>query len=279
VKSVRLLSLPYHRGEPRVGMGAGPPMLLEEHGLVDALEQAGIAVEVEEVGDVEREGVIPRTLELDRRLAARVREALEHGALPLVLSGNCNSCLGTVAGLGEAPAVVWFDAHADFDTPEDNQSGFFDVLSLALLTGTGWNALDESIEGFQPVEERNVALVGVRDLEPYQARRLESSAVRTVYGADLDGLETVLDEIAERRPSAYLHVDLDSLDPSEGRANEYAAPGGLALDHLRHAIRLAADRFEIRAAAVTAYDPGADPDRRMARTAVDVVVAVAEAAV
>jgi arginase len=279
VKSVQLLSLPYHRGEPRVGMGTGPSTLLEEHDLVGALRRAGFSVEVEEIADVDRDGVIPRTLELDRRLAARVREALARGELPLVLSGNCNSCLGTVAGLGEAPAAIWFDAHADFDTPQDNQSGFFDALALGLLTGTGWNALDESIEGFQPVEERNVALVGVRDLAPYQARRLESSAVRPVYGADLDGLEAILDEIAARRPRAYLHVDLDSLDPSEGRANEYAAPGGLTLEQLRDAIRLAADRFEIRAAAVTAYDPAVDPDRTMGRTAVDVVVAVAKAAV
>jgi arginase len=180
---------------------------------------------------------------------------------------------------------VWFDAHADFDTPEDNRSGFFDVLGLSLLTGTGWESLGESISGLEFVDEPNVALVGVRDLALYQRARLEGSAVRTVHGNEIRklglgaALVPVLDEISSRAPRVYLHVDLDSLDPSEGRANQFAAPGGLSLAELRAALGLVSERFDVRAAAVTAYDPAVDEDGRMGRTAVEVVAAVALAAV
>jgi arginase family enzyme len=54
-------------------------------------------------------------------------------------AGNCNSCLGTTAGLDPRSAslgVVWFDAHPDFDTP-DRSLGFFDGMGLAILTGSG----------------------------------------------------------------------------------------------------------------------------------------------
>jgi arginase len=43
-------------------------------------------------------------------------------------------------------AGLWLDAHADFDTPEDNL-GFTDVMGLAILTGGCWRALRETIPG------------------------------------------------------------------------------------------------------------------------------------
>jgi len=283
---MQLISMPYHRGRPRVGMGNGPTARLDDHGLIAELRRRGLTVEHEEIPDVDGEGEVERTLELDRVLAGRVRAAIEADRLPLVLSGNCNSCLGTVGGVGERGlGVVWFDAHADFDTPEDNRSGFFDVLGLSLLTGTGWESVGEPIAGLEYVDEANVALVGVRDLALYQRARLDGSAVRAVHGNQLRklGLEAalvpVLDEISAVAPRASLHVDLDSLDPTEGRANEFAAPGGLSLAELRTALSLVSERFVVQAAAVTAYDPSLDEDGRMAPTAVEVVTAVAQASV
>ena len=145
VSSVQILSLP----------GRGPSELLERHGLRDELERRGLATEVEELAESGERTEIARTFDLDRVLAARVRTATERYAFPLVLAGECASCLGTVGGLDyERVGVVWFDAHADFDTPDDNLSGFFDVMALAILTGSGWRALRESIPGFRAVEER-----------------------------------------------------------------------------------------------------------------------------
>jgi arginase len=189
------------------------------------------------------------------------------------------SCLGTVAGLGPLDlGVVWFDAHADFDTPEDNLSGFFDVMALSLLTGTGWRALRETIPGFRAVEERNVVLVGVRDLEPYQRSRLEASAVNVVADAPRMGqIATAIDDLTRRVQEVYLHVDLDVLDPAEVRANEHAAPGGLALEALREAIVVVGEWLVVRAAAIAGYDPEFDPDGTAGRAAVEIAAAAAEA--
>ena len=46
--------------------------------------------------------------------------------------------------------VVWFDAHADFDTAEDNRSGFFDVFALPILAGDAWQALAGALDGLGP---------------------------------------------------------------------------------------------------------------------------------
>jgi arginase len=85
----------------------------------------------------------------------------------------------------------------------------------------------------------------------------------------------VLDRLTGATPNIYLHIDLDSLDPVEGRTNEYAAPGGVLLTELESAIGAIFDRFLVAAAAVTAYDPTLDRDGRMGKTAVRVIEAIA----
>lgn len=274
--SVRLLSVPYDSARPDVGMGAGPAALIGQ-GIEAALRSAGHQVAREEVriGD-ELVPEIARTFAINRRLAELVGAAVRESAFPLVLTGNCNACLGTVAGLGAGPrrAVLWLDAHADLDTPEDNESGFFDVMALSILTGACWRRQASLLPGFRPVAEEDVVLLGARDLEPYQRRRLEASNVRAV---DMGSLAPALSALAPA--DLYLHLDVDVLDPSEGRANRYAAPGGPSADEVAAAIGAAGERLSIRAATISAYDPAVDPEGRVARTAVRLAVAIADAAV
>ena len=271
----RLLCHPFHNGLEGIGMGAGPLRLIGDPGL------AGWETETIEPPDPDDPEIV-RIAEADRRLARSVRSAVRAGALPLVLAGNCNSCLGTTAGLDATAGslgVVWFDAHPDFDTP-DRSLGFFDGMGLAILTGNGWELLRDTIPGFTPVAERDVVLVGVRDIESHQRAPLEASSLRVLAGASFgeEALTHALDDLRQRVSRVYLHIDLDALDPSEGRANPFAADGGLSLSALESAIDLVFARFEVSAAALTAYDPRLDGDGRMARAALHLLAAVARGA-
>jgi arginase len=269
---MRLISFPFHNGRRGVSLGAGAATLAADAELRGGLEDAGWQVAASEIEPIdESEAEIARTIELVRRLAGSVREAIGQGEFPLVLAGNCTSCLGTVAGLGgEGLGVVWFDAHADFDDPEENTSGFFDVMGLAMLTGRGWRALRETIPGHRPIAEANVVLAGVRDLEPYQRERLDVAQVRAVPGSiDQGAFADAISGLAATASRAYLHVDLDSVDSAEARANEYAAAGGPSAAHLCECIGIACERLDVAGAAITAYDPSLDYDGRtlqLART-------------
>jgi arginase len=266
--ALRLIAWPYHAGLRDVSVGLGASALARDDAFRAALAADGVAVTGETIPPVDEAlPEVARIFELDRRLAARVAAARADGAFPFVLAGNCCSCLGTVAGSG-APGVVWFDAHADFDTPDDNLSGFTDVMGLAILTGSGWRALRETIPGFAAVEEADVVLAGVRDLEPYQRARLAASAVRTVPGAiEPAALADALDRVHESVTRVYLHIDLDALDAVVGRANAYAAPGGPSLDRLLGGVDAVFDRFEVVAAALASYDPREDRDGAIAAAA------------
>ena len=124
---------PYHAGLVDAGMGLGATTLAADERLHQALGQEVDEVTVERVEPVDPPlPELARIFELDRRLAWRVADARDRGQFPLVLGGNCISCLGTTAGVRDERdlGVIWLDAHADFDTPEDNLSGFTDVMGL-----------------------------------------------------------------------------------------------------------------------------------------------------
>ncbi|MFZ2044446.1 MAG: arginase family protein, partial [Trebonia sp.] len=79
-----------------------------------------------------------RLAALYRQLAGAVSDAVRHGDRPVVVSGDCTTALGTVAGLQHAgidPGIVWFDAHGDVQTLETTASGYLGGLPLRLLVG------------------------------------------------------------------------------------------------------------------------------------------------
>jgi arginase len=121
------------------------------------------------------------------------------------------------------------------------------------------------------VPERDVLLVGVRDLDDHQRERLERSNISVSWGS----ADPVLEAFDPDPSRLYLHVDLDSLDPSVGRANEFAAPDGLPLERVLMLQREAVEAFEPVCAAVTAYNPDFDSDGKMAGAAGEIVLGLA----
>jgi arginase len=268
---VELIVVPYDSGHRGARMGAGPEHLVRA-GLPARLAAAGHDVGVRLVESRSSWRSEVRTaFELAGLIADEVRDTRSSGAFPLVLSGNClQAALGTVAAL-EAPAVFWFDAHADFNTPETTIGGFLDGMALATLTGRCWTQLSSAIPGFQPVAESRVTLIGSRDLDPLEASALDRSAVRRLSVASLRAPP-------DGAAAGYVHLDLDVLDPSGGAANSYAVPGGLTRGDVESALDSIALGTPVVGAALTAYDPAADSRGSVAESALALGVALLAAA-
>ena len=71
-----------------------------------------------------------------------------------------------------------------------------------------------------------------------------------------------------------VHIDLDVLDPRHGRANEYAADGGLSPDDILRVIEIARRRFTIVALELASFDPSCDEDGRVAAIGAEIVRAI-----
>jgi arginase len=273
-RGVHLIAVPYDSGIRGWRMGAGPTHLLES-GLEAHLRARGHAVQtrwIEAPADpppVE----IRTTFQLAASVADAVRQARSANGFPVILAGNCATAMGTLAGLVDAdPAVVWLDAHADFNTPDTTRSGFLDGMALAIATGRCWTQMAATIPGFRPIPESRVLLIGTRDIDPAEAALLDASTCTVLPPADIPPrLSGTLDTLRTRAETVYMHIDLDVLDPQEGRANAFAAPGGLLLDQLIGIIQALHRRFQIGAVALTAYDPSCDADARI-RSAAEAIL-------
>ncbi len=263
---IRLISVPYDTARREVRMGQGPGCF-PTHGVAERLNALGHDVATTSI-DVRSEfpAEVATAFEVMRLVADEVRHAVARREFPVILAGNCNTSVGTVSGLSpHRTGVVWFDGHADFETPESSSSGFIDGMGLAILTGHCWRTIAQSINGYRPVPEKHVILVGASDIDPLERSRLGQSQITylsdEVLNSD-DGdrmLGTALDQIGIEVDGIYLHVDLDVHDPRIARANHFRPPGGLTPQRLREAIRTTRNHSNILAASVNAYDPSVDP--------------------
>ncbi len=262
---IRLVSVPYHLGRARVGMGAGPDRLLAG-GAARAVAGPEAEVTVDEVtlpGPFEHE--IGSHFQLQGALANHVRKISAEGHFPIVLGGNCSSVLGVVAGLGAGHGgVVWFDAHADANTPETTSSGFLDGMPVAVLTGRCWRTMATSaIPGFAPVPDEHVVLAGVRSVDDNEQALLDTSQIGVVPAAGLSegaAFGQLLRALSVRAGGVHVHVDLDVIDLDDGRANEFAAAGGPTLDALDGAIRQIGEYCKVNSVSLTSYNPSVDDD-------------------
>ena len=267
--SVAISVVPYDSGHRALRMGAGPEHLLS-NGMEEALAATGhgVSSEVLEARSSFRTE-ITTTFELLEVVAQRVRAAAGSGDLPLVLSGNCIASVGALAGLAsvseEELGIVWFDGHADFNTPETTTSASLDGMGLSVALGHCWVQMARTIPGFRPVREDNVVLVGGRGADSPEKVRLRDSGVSVVEERRIrevgsaEALGAALDTVRARVGRVHVHLDLDVLDPAAvDLANEFAPEGGLTEEEVEESIRVIRERLEVASATVASYDPSFD---------------------
>jgi arginase len=277
--NIQIIQIPYDSGHKGIRTGRGPEHMLQ-HRVDQILRDNGHQVgsyRIESKASFTTE--IGTTFELDRLLAEQISSTISRNMFPIVLAGNCNSCLGTLAGLGQNRlGIVWFDAHGDFNTPETTITGFLDGMGLAMATGRCWRGLLRTIPGFSPIPEAGVVHIGARDLDPEEERLLQKSEIEVVTpGKEESGVrkavDTAFNKLRDKVARVYLHVDMDVLDVGEALPNHLAVPGGLSVEVVEEVIRMAKERFEVCAGAITSYDPDYDKDDKVLGAATRIIKA------
>ncbi|MBW3660630.1 MAG: arginase [Gemmatimonadetes bacterium] len=235
-ETIHILGVPIDLGAGRRGVDMGPSAL-RIAGVRERLQRLGY--EVVDLGDLPvrilesaEEGesharFLTEIAEVNRRLAERVRGILEDGALPLVLGGDHSISIGSLAGASawanaddEEIGLLWFDAHADMNTPETSPSGNIHGMPLAVALGHGPSELVE-IEGSRPkIRPEKTVLIGARAVDPGERRLIRESAMRafTMREIDEDGIVPVLEEalaiVTEGTIGFWVSWDMDFVDPN-----------------------------------------------------------------
>ncbi|ARS88428.1 arginase [Natrarchaeobaculum aegyptiacum] len=260
---VRIIGVPMDFGANRRGVDMGPSAI-RYAGLSDELERAG--VEPVDAGDL----FVPRAEERDpdasqpdrgnakflreiesvcTRLADEVAAALTEGAFPLVLGGDHSLAIGSMNGSARDATigVIWFDAHADLNTPQTSPSGNVHGMSLGAVLGR--EGAESMAWAHAPtVSEESIAYVGLRSLDDRERELLRDSDVTAFTMADIDdrGVTSVVEEAlavaTDGTDGVHLSLDLDWLDPRAAPGVGTPVRGGVTYREAHAALETIASR-------------------------------------
>ena len=222
------------------------------------------------------------------RLAAAVEGSLGRGRFPIVLGGDHSVAVGTVAGAArhfrkksggkKGLGLIWIDAHADMNTPLTSPSGNVHGMPLACLAGMGPKEL-VNLAGFVPaINPRNIALVGIRDVDQLERPHVKASGVRAFTMRDIDerGVRAVMTEAMEiaGRGTAGFHVsfDMDAIDPTDAPGVGTPVRGGFTYREAHLAMELICDAKRMTSLELVEVNPVLDEANRTAELAVELAL-------
>ena len=287
-RNVAILGVPMDLGSDRRGVDMGPSAI-RYAGLEAAIRATGRACRDD--GDLS----VPRPEPLARQDSAgdtashieeiisvcgsvrdRVGALIAEGTLPVILGGDHSISIGTVSGAAEAAeiGVLWFDAHGDFNTPQTSPSSNVHGMSLAALLGIG--SFESDAISATNLDQENVALIGIRELDPEESDQLRESDINVYTMAEVDerGLADVtrdaIEQVSGAHGGVHVSLDMDVLDPTEAAGVGTPVRGGVTYREAHIAMEQVATLGErLRSFDVVEVNPTLDTENATAELAVE----------
>jgi arginase len=293
-KSVTILGVPLDYGASMAGVGMGPAALRVAR-LNERIARLGYTVH--DLGDMRLER--PQTSpEIDdklkyvrqisnacEQLATEVKAILEAGEFPIIIGGDHSIAMGSFAGVvshfkkqDQTLGLIWFDAHADINTPETTPSGNIHGMPLAALLGYGAPELT-NIGGFSPkLDPRLCAHVGARDIDSGERELIKRLGIRffTMREIDERGLSACMDEavaIASRGTAGYaVTFDVDALDPGDAPGSGTLVRGGLTYREAHLGLEKIAEAGGMRLLEIVEINTALDVNNKTAELGVELIL-------
>lgn len=238
-----------------------------DHGDVEITRPSGVAAADE------NPKYLAEMIASSRRSAAAVKAILTLGEFPVILGGDHSIAIGTFSGIssffrerGKEIGLVWFDAHADINTPESSPSGNIHGMPLAALLGHGHEGL-VSLEGYAPkIDPKYVAHVGARDVDSGERREINRLGLRdnffTMSDIDRRGMLACVEDaiaIASQAPDGYaVTFDVDIIDPRFAPGSGTLVRGGITYREAHMALEVIAEDGGMRSFEIVEVNPMLD---------------------
>ena len=289
---VTLIGVPMDAGQRRAGCVMGPAAY-RVAGLAGAI--ADLGQQVTDRGDLALPAVVPpsacpnpavqnlaEVVAWAKTTSAAVAQALQAGALPMVLGGDHGLALGSVAGAaafaqsaGRPLFLLWLDAHSDFHTPLTTTSGNLHGTPVAYAAGrSGFDAFGP-FPAVIPAER--ICLYGIRSVDPAEHAALltHAIAINDMRVLDERGVVAPLREFlgAVQAANGMLHLslDVDFLDPSIAPAVGTTVPGGATFREAHLVMELLHESGLVTSLDLVELNPFLDERGKTANLMVDLV--------
>lgn len=216
-----------------------------------------------------------------------LRDILASEELPIILGGDHAIAIATFSALaqhyrdrGEDLGLIWFDAHADINTPETSPSGNIHGMPLAAILGRGHEAL-VGLAGFSPkLNPEYLAHIGARDVDDGERTQIESLSLRdnffTMSDIDSRGMRACVEDaiaIASKAPGGYaVTFDIDMLDPNFAPGSGTLVRGGATYREAHLALEIIAEHGGMRSFEIVEVNPLLDQSNITVELACDLIL-------
>ena len=286
-KKVGIVGIPLGFGAGQTGSELGVEAMrlssIRGKRLIDHIRDLGY--DVSDIGDVdvvkpnrppskgENPRFLPEMLASCRNMSASLKQILADDRIPVTLGGDHSIAIGTISGISsfvreqdQELGLIWFDAHADINSPETSDSGNIHGMPLATLLGYG-NAELVGLEGFSPkLNPEFCAHVGARDLDSGEKRRINELGLRdnffTMSDIDKRGMLACVEDaigIASKASGGFaVTFDVDMIDPRFAPGSGTLVRGGATYREAHLALEIIAEQGGMRSFEIVEVNPMLD---------------------
>jgi arginase len=292
--SVSLIGVPTDIGAGARGASMGPEAL-RVAGLREAIAQFGLTVQ--DCGNLQGpanpwlpavEGFrhLPEVVTWNQLVHDAVLSQLQAGHLPVMLGGDHCLAIGSISAVakhcraqGKKLRVLWFDAHADFNTATLTPSGNIHGMPVACLCGQGPAPL-VGVGGFsheQPaLHPKEIRQIGIRSVDAGEKKLVHEMGIEVFDMRYIDemGMRHAMElALALMDGNTHLHVslDVDFLDPTIAPGVGTTVRGGPTYREAQLCMEMIADTGRLASLDIVELNPAFDMRNQTAELAVDLV--------
>ena len=291
VGGVSLIGVPTDVGAGTMGARMGPEAL-RVAGVTQALERLGL--DVKDCGNlagpanpwqaaVDGFRHLPEVVAWNRLLHDAMYAELGAARLPIMLGGDHCLGIGSISAVarhcrekGKRLRVLWFDAHADFNTATLTPSGNIHGMPVACLCGHGPRELIE-VGGHVPaLNPRDLRQIGIRSVDAGEKRLVHEMGIEVFdmrYIDEMGMRHTMELALALVDPNTHVHVslDVDFLDPAIAPGVGTTVRGGPTYREAQLCMEMVADTGCMGSLDVVELNPALDVRNQTAELAVDLI--------
>lgn len=290
-QSVSLIGAPTDIGASVIGARLGPGAL-RVAGIRDALEAFGN--DVVDCGDIPGPDNpmlppvngyrhLPEVIKWNETLHDVILAELNKGRLPITLGGDHCLAVGSISAVarfcreqGKDLRVLWFDAHADFNTASITPSGNMHGMPVACLLGRGPQGLIELSGATPAMSNEQVRQIGLRSVDQGEKELLHEVGVECFDMRYIDEvsmrkvMKRALEGVGE---NTHLHVslDLDFIDPRIAPGVGTPVVGGPTYREAQLCMEMVADTARLGSIDIVELNPALDTRNTTAQLAVDLI--------